>query len=208
MFCSHCGAEASGNFCSSCGSRLTSSDGASLVPGAWQEECRYQVLLHFPEVRDLIAKHAAKSQKGMTGEQILGLFDKAFKPIDGVSLTTVASIAIPIYSHLGVETGKQRTAFTSYPIGKTVVAIVCSLARYGRTLKQVHQGEDGCVLEAVLPSDIWSFEGQLVISVQRTEEWTQVEAATKIPGQLYDWGKSNQCLDQLFDDLESLLEKV
>ena len=34
---------------------------------------------------------------------------------------------------------------------------------------------------------------------------TDVAAATKIPGQLFDWGKSNQCLKELFDDLENLL---
>ena len=29
-------------------------------------------------------------------------------------------------------------------------------------------------------------------------------AATKIPGQLFDWGKSNQCLNELFEDLATL----
>jgi hypothetical protein len=122
-----------------------------------------------------------------------------------VSLSTVASIAVPIYVRLGVRTGKQRSELIGRPTGKVLVAALCSLARYGRSLKQVHQGEDGCVLEAVLPSDMWSWEGELIISIRRDRGGSQVEAATKIPGQLYDWGKSKQCLNQLFEDLKSLL---
>ena len=112
---------------------------------------------------------------------------------------------VPIYSRLGIRTGKSRSAVVAAPVGKGLVAAVCSLARYGRSLKRVHQGEDGCVLEAVLPSDIWSWEGEVVVSVRRDRAGTQVEAATKIQGQLFDWGKSRRCLDQLFEDVESLL---
>src|SRR5205085_9971905 len=128
--------------------------------------------------------------------------DSAFAPIPGLSLSKVASIAVPIYARMGIQTGKNRTDLIRRPSGKTLIAGICSLARYGRALKNVHQGEDGCVLEATLPSDVWSFEGQLMISVRRDREGSQVEAATKIPGQIFDWGKSKQCLNQLFDDLE------
>ena len=86
------------------------------------------------------------------------------------------------------------------------MAAICSLARYGRALTQVHQGEDGCVLEAVIPRTMCSLEGELIISIRRDQGGSQVEAATKIPGQLFDWGKSKQCLNQLFEDLESLLD--
>ncbi|MCA9267227.1 MAG: hypothetical protein KDA41_02090, partial [Planctomycetales bacterium] len=79
MFCSHCGAQADGNFCWSCGSRLKAgapipaqstpepiadcvvlaeivSDDRRAPPppppadAVWHDEHRYQVLLHFPDV--------------------------------------------------------------------------------------------------------------------------------------------------------------
>jgi hypothetical protein len=178
---------------------------AALTIADWHHEIRYDVLLHFGEVRDLIARYAAQSRKVMSGEQFLELCDKAFKPLSGVSLSAVVSIAAPIYSRLGIRTGKAQAEAVPKPTGKVLVATVCSLARYGRRLKEVHQAQDGCVIEAALPSDIWSLEGELVISLRRHGAGTLVEASTKIPGQLYDWGKSKQCLSQLFEDAKSLV---
>jgi hypothetical protein len=109
---------------------------------------------------------------------------------------------------MGINTGKSRRQVLARPAGTTVVAALCSLARHGRALQQVHQGEDGCVLEATLPSDLWSFGSDLVISIKRVPGGTEVEAATNILGQLFDWGKSKRCLNQLFEDLETLVEST
>lgn len=207
MYCANCGAKASGNFCSSCGERLALARAGeeTLHPQAWQDESRYALLIDVDEVRDMIARHAVQAQDSMSGDDFLDLCDTAFVPLVGVSLSRVARIAVPIYSRVGIRTGKTRRKVLSAPIGRVIVGAVCSLARRGRQLKRVHQGEDGCVLEAVLPSDMWSWEGALVVSVQRDGAGVVVEAGTKIAGQLFDWGKSKQCLNQLFEDLESLL---
>jgi hypothetical protein len=201
MYCSHCGTQASGNFCAACGTRLA---GAAAPSGDWRREVRYHVLLHFPEVRDMIAASAAQAPRaGMTGEAFLELGDKAFQPLAGVSLSTVQSIAVPIYTRLGIQTGKARSQAYREPPGAMLVAAICSLARRRRELTQVHQGEDGCVLEAAIPSDWRSFAGTLLVSVARGGEATILEATAKIPGQLYDWGKSAQCLSELFADLQT-----
>jgi hypothetical protein len=73
-------------------------------------------------------------------------------------------------------------------------------------MQKVHQGEDGCVIEATLPSDIWSLAGELIVSIHRCPPGTQVEAEAKIAGQLYDWGKCQKCLDGLFADMPGLVD--
>jgi hypothetical protein len=40
-----------------------------------------------------------------------------------------------------------------------------------------------------------------LVSVRRSETQAEVCGVTHIGGQLYDWGKSNRCLDKLFTDL-------
>jgi hypothetical protein len=134
----------------------------------------------------------------MTGEEWLGLYDEAFKPVTGVSLKKVATIVAPIYAQLGIKTGKNRRAIMQQPTGRMIVAVLCALAEAGLPLVEVHQAEAGCVVEAKLPSDLLSFEGQLVISVERSGQGTCIEAATNIPGQWFDWGKSARCLESLF----------
>ncbi len=200
MFCTNCGMKRTGNFCAGCGTRAEpAGDVAEVLPvGDWRQEVRYAVLLHFPEVRDQLAAVETCGKK-MTGEDWLELYDKAFHT--KISLKTVAAIAAPIYAKMGIKTGKTRTETLAEPPGQVMVAVLCALARHGLPLVKVHQGELGCVFEAKLPSDLWAFEGQVVVTIERSGAGTKVEAATLIPGQLFDWGKSSRCLEKLFSDV-------
>lgn len=137
----------------------------------------------------------------MSGEDFLALCDKVFKPIPGVTLSKIGAIAQPVFADLGVKTGKTRTERFLIPPGKVIVATLCSLARHGQSLHHVEQGQDGCFLRAGLPSDLFSFAGDLLVTIQRQDQGTTVEAATAIKGQLYDWGKSKRILNALFEEI-------
>ncbi len=205
MYCHQCGAKVNGNYCSRCGAKITTANSDfEPFPKDWANEIRYETLLRHPEVRDLIARHASQSQKSMSADDFLKLCDKAFVPITGVSLALIGAIVKPIYVNLGIKTGKTRRKLFTLPAGKVLVAAICSLARHGQPLNKVIQGQDGCVLQVGLPSDMWSFAGDFLITVQRQEEGSSVEAATVIKGQLYDWGKSKRILKKLFNDITDL----
>jgi hypothetical protein len=207
MYCSNCGTElrgpaAEGNFCVHCGTKLIVPI-AEALPADWSGEHRYETLLRYPEVRASIERAAEQSRSWLSGEQFLKIAEKAFEPLMGVSLDTVTAIALPISRRLGIQTGKTRSELLAAPLGQTIVAALCSLARHGRNLNKVHQAEDGCVLEAVLPTDLRAFAGELLVTIRRSGNHTHIEAATKIPGQMFDWGKSTQCLNQLFSELST-----
>lgn len=202
MFCSNCGTEASGNFCSKCGAPLKDAPASpSAVVTDWSQEVRYDQLIRIPEVRDVVGRHAAMARKNLSGEDVLGLFDKVL-PL-GVSLEKLGAVVQPIYAQLGMKTGKERSESLSSPPGTVIVAALCSLARNGQALQQVRQFEDGCLLEASLPSDIWSWQGVLYVGIRKDADGTRVEAATSINGQWFDWGKSKRCLETLFADLKA-----
>jgi len=82
-----------------------------------------------------------------------------------------------------------------------IVNVMATLARSGFHPKTVQQAQDGCTIEAVVPSDFRSSAGSLVVTVRRDPQGSEVEAATVIKGQLFDWGKSRAILDELFADL-------
>lgn len=203
MYCVNCGLKLSGRFCAGCGTPVASvAEAQDIIPiGDWQHEVRYAALLCFPEVRQRLA-NVPECAKTISGEEWMELYDKAFKPITGVSVQTIAKIAAPIYAKMGVKTGKKKTSVFAEPPGQVIVDVLCALARNGLPLVKVHQGQSGCVIEAKLPSDLWALEGQVVVTIEGIGEGTKVEAATNIPGQLFDWGKSNRCLEKLFDDVK------
>jgi len=167
----------------------------------WSRETSYERLIRVPEIRDMIDRHAAMAVKRVSGEEFLSLCEKAI-PL-GVPFGKLVPSAQSFNAQLGIKTGKQRSKTLRTAPGVVMVAVLCSFARHDQAVRKTTQFEDGCLLEATIPSDLWALEGALHVSVRRAGEGTRVEAATKIPGQLFDWGKSNRCLKEFFNDLKS-----
>ena len=222
MFCSNCGAaDVSGNFCWKCGSALeqpaeaeAASQGdtsaaqsdTSAAQSDWSEQVSYEALMQIPAVRERVGRQATLAPHRMSGEDFLKFADKVIGPALGipVGVAGVAALAQPLYARIGVKTGKTRAEQVPWPVGRTIVAVLCSLARRGMTVASVYQAHDGCVIEAQIPSDWRSFAGTLVVTVARAGQGTDVEGGTRVPGQLFDWGKSRTFLDDLFADVAEL----
>jgi hypothetical protein len=205
MFCPNCGQEGSGNFCSRCGHPLEQPSPAAAAPSDWHDEVDYQKLLSNPEVRTRISL-AQGSDSRMSADDFLKLAESLVKPLIGempVPLPTVAALAQSLGGALGIRTGKHRAEVLSEPPGLVIVAALCYLAGHGQAIERVDQGKDGCILHAVLPSDLFSSQGRLAVSIARCEHGTQAEAVTRISGQLFDWGKSQRWLDGLFAEMQA-----
>jgi hypothetical protein len=211
MFCSNCGKEATGKFCWSCGAALEAGAGlesVELVEAAvdWTETLDYETLLKVPAVRERIARHAAQAKQRMSAEDFLENCEKVFAPLMGglpvASLT--AKVMHPLYIKWGIQMRKARSETIFKRPGEVLVGVLCSLAAQGHELRKATHTEDGCVLEATIASDMWSFAGDLIVTVKPQGQATVVEAAAVVKGQKFDWGKSRRCLDRLFDDLVNL----
>jgi hypothetical protein len=129
MFCTNCGEKATGRFCAYCGSPVVPcSPGAATTNDGldWKDESRYQVLLHFPEVRDLIARNAPPAVKGLSGEDFLKICDTFSRPLTGlpISISKLTSVAVPIYARLGIQTGTTRKEVLDAPIGNMKGSLV------------------------------------------------------------------------------------
>jgi hypothetical protein len=155
-------------------------------------------------VRQIVAQHAALAPDRVSAQQFLKFFDKPLQQLTGVPISPLMAIAQPIYARLGVKTGKERVASIERPIHEALVALLCSLARNGHVLRELHIASDGCAVEAVLPSDMWAWEGMVLVTLRRADPRTEVRASTAIKGQLYDWGKSNRLLDVLIEDMAEI----
>ncbi|MBX3433766.1 MAG: hypothetical protein KF847_10635 [Pirellulales bacterium] len=205
MYCTECGVVARGKFCAACGTRTTSGAPDAILSTRetdaaidWTQSCDYETLIGHPEVRERLTRSAANAAKRMSGEAFLGLCESMLGGlVPGVPLGAIAKIAQPLNTKLGFKTGKTRRIDVPLPIGAAIVESLCWLARSGRVLKTVRQQADGCVLDAELPSDLFAFAGTLTLSIARTPTGASVEGLTAIPGQWYDWGKSDRCLDDL-----------
>jgi hypothetical protein len=135
----------------------------------------------------------------MSAEDFLEAAGKLMSlPVPAVALKAVAEVVVPIFEHLGIKTGKTRSETIQNPPGKAIVAVLCAFASQGQEIRQVQQFENGCLLEAMIPSDMWSWGGSLFVSIRASNSGTRVDAATSVKGQLFDWRKSKRCLERLF----------
>lgn len=192
MFCPYCGAPGPSapatSFYSQCGRKLQA---ATSNAADWSREARYGTLIQIPSVRELIAAHAVQATPRLSGEDFLKECEKVMGSLlDGVPISKVATMVAPFYGRLGIRTGKSETILHQQPIEITLVAVLCSLARNSQTIRKVQQHEDGCTIEAVIPSDARSFAGELVAEVRRNGAQFKIQAAATIKGQLFDWGRA------------------
>ena len=197
MYCSECGFAAQGKFCANCGMALAPppvsasprilSAAMPSDPSSWTDTVHYETIVRAPEVRALLARAAEQSGRRISGEEFLRFCDKAFGSYyGGVKLEKLVAVVQPIYAGMGIKTGKEQKRVYTRPPGSVIVALLCSLARRGRPLRQVRQAADGCLFEATLPSDIWSLAGDLLVEVHVDGPATTVEARTVVKGQLFD----------------------
>lgn len=205
MFCSECGQQAKGKYCSHCGAKLDTDEQARLVEDDnlrrdWSQEVRYAVLIAIPEVREAIESHAKRATTPVSGERLLEL-GESLLPVR-IPMAKLAGILAPTYSKWGINTGKERSWKTPMPIGKAIVRVLCSLAEHGQQVLNVEQAKDGCTIQAALPSDVRSLLGELVISLHKEGNQTAVHAMARSKGQWLDWGKSRSVLEKLFGDLQ------
>ena len=170
------------------------------VPQDWANETDYETLLQVPEVKDILARQLPPA-KVMSGEDIVGVASKFIKT--SVPMVPAMTLTHDLFVNMGIKTGKARQQEISRPTGRVIVAILCSLARAGYKVRNVQQASNGCMLVCAIPSDLFSLEGDLLIIVTREPEGSMVSATTRIAGQLYDWGKSNRCLNRLFAEINA-----
>ncbi len=207
MFCSQCGKQCTGKFCWNCGAALTAGISAGTeidaartpqepVTGNWQASVNYEEVMKAPRVRDVLAKIAPPGAP-MSAEGFVETFGKIVPT--AVPLVPVMKLAQDVYSRLGIKTGKTVVERLPRPVGQVIACAVCAIAKGGYKLLEARQASDGCTLLCEIPSDMFSFAGQLLVTIQSESDGTSVHAATSIKGQLYDWGKSKRVLAKFVD---------
>ena len=210
MYCSDCGVKATGKFCHNCGSLLHVADAAldvqreEIAPSKCKLGRRSPIrnIVTVDAVRKVISRHAENAPKIVSGEAILAVYDKVVS--SPIPLEKLAAIVQPLYDSWGIRTGKNalncsmpRSAAPS--LGHSVHWRGWAETDERRTARSRMYPECRVAVFSC------ALKGTVSISLQSRELWTHVIATTTIPGQLYDWGKSNRCLEHLFNDIRSEL---
>lgn len=224
MYCIHCGADSVATFCAVCGRRQLvdgqlpaesnadhcdppdsnagSANSAEPVIEAsicWTDSIQYETVLASPEPRERIAAAGRGANQGVTGDDLLAVFD-AVSPI-GISLGKLTNAILPIYDKLGIKTDRQSQAVFDAAPGRVLLATMCTLAEKSLTIVDVRQDTHECALTAEIPSGLITNRGKLHAVITVHEQYVQVSLATTISGQWYDFGKSKRLIDDMFQSI-------
>ena len=208
-FCSQCGhaLTPADKFCGGCGRPL----GGDTAPapdqplpiaagGDWSNEHRYETLMQFPDVRDRVARAAKRAPNILSAEDLLDTTAAIMGTRVGGKVGRAYS---GFMNSLGVKSRHEHSETIDAPIGTAIVRALCNMAANGRRLQHVTQLEDGVIIEAEIPSDMWNFAGAFTVTVQRSEKGSKIEAEAYWPGEFWVVGKDRKAFSGLSSDLRS-----
>ena len=205
LHCPKCQEKITGKYCSECGTKGTDkNESKELIVKSWREESDLSLIIENPKVQTIIRGVLEKSKKSISADEFLKRVDLLLSPLTGISLKKMTDILLPLYKKLGIKTGKSKTAYYSDIIQEVLLKTLCSLAKNNYPLIEVKQAYNGIILIAEIPSDMRTFGGKVIISLQENDEEVQVSIDAKIKGQLYDWGKSKSVIKNIYKDIEEL----
>jgi len=160
----------------------------------------YRQVADDPRCQELVKWAAAGAETGMSGEEFLDIAGKVIAV--PLPLGAIGSSLSRAYGAMGVRTGKTQGRKLDQPVGYSILATLCFLGSRAMPLAGVADAEGHCLVQAILPSNALSWKGRVMVSIQAAEGGSLVEASTKIPGQMMDWGRSTRLLRDLFEDLD------
>jgi hypothetical protein len=139
----------------------------------------------------------------MTAEEFLKLASPILSAAGASPAATklIADLTPGFYAKLGVKSGKDARNGYATSYGRVIAAVLCSLASRNQTLVAVHDGTDGCLIQADIPSSLSTNKGKLSLTIERKAEGTLATSAVVFEGQAADWGRSQRILDDLHQDI-------
>ncbi|MDA7980726.1 MAG: hypothetical protein MPJ50_18375 [Pirellulales bacterium] len=213
----------------------TSKDG-DLLTGDWTIESRYERLIRYPFVRDQITLAGQGRPNRVSGEQLLKLYDTVASPgvsleklsvailpiLDGIGvktasqaeyqavvapgrllLATLCALASGGYDIENVDQLSNSCIIMAF-LPATLITnrgkIVVTIMQKSELDKTTNSAIDGAVDGAVADTD------DAEETTVPADPVMQLKAATKISGQILDWGKGKRILAALLDAVENHAE--
>ena len=215
MFCTQCGRKVgeTDRFCAQCGAPKAGTEAASPQPPPvpetdpsldWRASMVPREIMGHPDVRARIEAVTGENPRGMSAEQFYE-FARPVMAITGAGpvppLKLIKDISLPISAKLGMKTSRDTSQGFRNTFGETLAGVLCSLASRSQPLEDITEATNGCVIRSKMLSSIWSWEGDLIITLEAKEEGTLMSAAITVPGQLSDMGQSKRVLKALVEDV-------
>ncbi len=205
MYCQNCGAPVTGKFCSACGAKVIAPESAEKnLENVVVPESKYEALIKRDDVRNIISKYALQSPHKLTAQDYLKIIDLAYKPIPGISFSSLSETMLPMFEKLGIKTGKSFQQVININTDEVIIKVLCSLAKNGFHLNSVEQANNGIIMHATLPSNFFTWEGDMLLVVEEQNANTKLLIDVKIKGQYYDWGRSKKIITKITDDLAAI----
>ncbi len=178
------------------------------VEGSWRTEYRLEVLLNDPDVMALIEEAAQAGRPSSAKETI----EKLSKIVDAVGglvnvptpgsfLQTAGWLSTPLRWVPGNRVRRTREQVYLRPIGEVTVAALCAFLHEGHPISRLQQTTAGCLIEAPIPRNWLSWKGKITCVTGGDAERASVGLSTRVPGQLFDFGRSRRILNKLVDEI-------
>jgi len=163
-----------------------------------------------PRLREILTDDWAKfgTDTGMS----IGEIAKALAPLGGMSAGTLQSamaIGESLGRKLGLKSSKRKAQTFAAPYAIFVRALVLALASERYVITALFDTPKGAFIEAQLPKDFRSLGGTLRFDVlEEGADTVHLVALCDIKGQIFDWGKGTQALNDVVEKTELFASRL
>ena len=162
-------------------------------------------------VKDILAKVGI-----VLGGHTDGISDETMGKITGAAMGLPAGIGQMLMSgsealgkSFGFSTKKAMShdLAASYGIAVHALALALQAERYG--LSTAFDTPHGACIECDMPHDFFSMGGTITLDVaELAAGQIRISAACEIPGQKFDWGKSNRAMTEIFAKTDGFVGRL
>jgi len=203
MYCHNCGFETESDECPKCGTEIIKSE--STIIKSWRKETDFKKIAKHPDVIELIYEYSKLSNEKISSQYLLDKFDLVFGTFTGISTNLIMEVITPIYSKLGVKTGKKEKFSFDSSINEVFVKFLCSISANKKLeFKEFHQAKNGLLIISKIKPDLLTYKGNLLITLKEEKNEITAELNGIIKGQFYDFGKCKKIMSKILTEVKSI----
>jgi hypothetical protein len=158
-------------------------------------------------IQKIIAGQNYSSVSGQSEAEIVKSLSSLLPLPEAMFMTTV-KLGQTLGTMLGLKSRQQCEKSYSCSYDKAVLSYFLATKQMELNIQTLYDTQKGSILEIKLPTDVFSFGGQLKIVINEEPQHIRVQATTEIKGQMFDWGKGSRILKELCTGADQYIEVI
>ena len=218
MICPKCETEASGNFCANCGHKLFLGYCSNCKKEVFSNYCAHCGVLFNQQTliknvkalvlqlgfRKLILTKLGSPAKTNFIQKFFDQMDFAFASMKDFEVKKLADVLDHVCTESNMNKRLAATRSLDLTFDQAVIKSLCVLAANGYLIDSAKDAQNGMVIMAIVPPEISSWGGSLLIAIEKKHGETNLIFNASIRGLTYELEQRRRVIKRIVTEIEEI----